>query len=392
MALIPRTDLDVFGLCLGGNVFGWSADRDESFAVLDAYTAAGGNFVDTADVYMAAAPGNKGGESETIIGEWLAARAGQARGPRDRDQGRQTRGLQGPAAGDDPRPPKNSLRRLGVETIDLYYAHFDDTETPLAETLGGFAELIEAGKVRYIAASNYSGARLAEALEIAEREGLPRYVALQPHYNLMERDYESDQEPVCEREDVACFPFFALAKGFLTGKYRPGGEQIESVRAEGAMAYLDERGERMLEALDAIAAAHGVAPAAVAVAWLREQPTVLAPIASARNEKQLEPLIASVSLQLSDDELATPHRDLANARLVAQRFAPRLRARSGDGRSRPRTPAALRLGNRGDDLGRDRRRLRGRRARRGRADLRGRGPSLRAGPGRRAEARHRSPL
>jgi aryl-alcohol dehydrogenase-like predicted oxidoreductase len=304
VALIPRTDLDVFGLCLGGNVFGWSADRDESFAVLDAYTAAGGNFVDTADVYMAAVPGNSGGESETIIGEWLAARPGK------RDDlviATKVGKLDGFT---DLRPEtikaaaEDSLKRLGVETIDLYYAHFDDTETPLAETLGGFAELIEAGKVRYIAASNYSGARLAEALETAEREGLPRYVALQPHYNLMEREYESDQAPVCEREDIACFPFFALAKGFLTGKYRPGGEQIESVRAEGAKQYLDERGERMLEALDAIAAAHGVAPAAVAIAWLRRQPTVLAPIASARNTDQLGPLISSVSLQLSDDELA----------------------------------------------------------------------------------------
>ena len=302
MTQIPRTDLDVFPLNLGCNVFGWTADRDESFAVLDAYVAAGGNFLDTADVYMAAAPGNEGGESETIIGEWLADRG--------RPDGFVIATKVGKLEGfKDLRPEtikaaaENSLRRLGVETIDLYYAHFDDTDTPLAETLGGFAELIEAGKVRYIAASNYSGARLAEALEIAEREGLPRYVALQPHYNLMERDYESDQKAVCEREEIACFPFYALAKGFLTGKYRPGGEKIDSVRAEGASQYLDERGEKMLSALDAIAAAHGVQPAAVAVAWLREQPTVLAPIASARNEEQLKPLIASASLELASDEL-----------------------------------------------------------------------------------------
>src|SRR6201992_530236 len=160
------------------------------------------------------------------------------------------------------------------------------------------------GKGASIAASNSSGARLAEALETSEREGLPRYVALQPHYNLMERDYESDQGDVCEREDIACFPFYALAKGFLTGKYRAGGDKVDSVRAEGASQYLDERGERMLSALDHIAATHGVQPAAVAVAWLREQPTVLAPIASARNEDQLKPLIASASLDLSDTELA----------------------------------------------------------------------------------------
>jgi aryl-alcohol dehydrogenase-like predicted oxidoreductase len=303
MTLIPRTDLDVFGLCLGGNVFGWTADRETSFEVLDAYAAAGGNFIDTADVYMAGAPGNSGGESETIIGEWMAART------RVRDKlviatkvGKLA-GLDNLRAETIRKAADDSLRRLGTEYIDLHYAHFDDTGTPLAETLGAFGELIDAGKVRAIAASNYSGARLTEALETAEREGLPRYVALQPHYNLMERDYESDQQEVCEREDVACFPFYALAKGFLTGKYRPGGEEIDSPRAEGAKAHLDERGERMLAALDEIAAAHDTEPAAVALAWLREQDTVLAPIASARNTEQLKPLVASVSLSLSEDEL-----------------------------------------------------------------------------------------
>jgi aryl-alcohol dehydrogenase-like predicted oxidoreductase len=304
MALIPRTDLDVFGLCLGGNVFGWTADRDESFAVLDGYAAAGGNFIDTADVYMAGAPGNVGGESETIIGEWLAARAGM----RDKfviaTKVGKLAGLDDLRAETIKTAAENSLRRLGVETIDLYYAHFDDAETPLAETLGAFGELIEAGKVRQIAASNYSAARLTEALETSDREGLPRYVALQPHYNLMERDYEDEQRAVCEREGLACFPFFSLAKGFLTGKYRPGGEQIDSPRAEGAAQYLDERGERMLSALDQVAAAHGVEPAVVAIAWLREQPTVLAPIASARNESQLGPLLDAVKLTLTDDELA----------------------------------------------------------------------------------------
>jgi aryl-alcohol dehydrogenase-like predicted oxidoreductase len=301
MALIPRTDLDVFGLNLGCNVFGWTASREESFAVLDAYVAAGGNFLDTADVYMSRAPGNKGGESETIIGEWLATRGR----PDDLVIATKVGKLEG---FQDLRPAtikaaaENSLKRLGVETIDLYYAHFDDEDTPLVETLGGFGELIEAGKVRYIAASNYSGARLAEALAIAAREGLPRYVALQPHYNLMERDFERDQRPVCEREDVPVFPFYALARGFLTGKYRPGVD-VDSPRAAGAGQYLDERGERMLSALDEIAAAHGVAPASVAVAWLRAQPTILAPIASARNEDQLAPLLASVELDLSADEL-----------------------------------------------------------------------------------------
>jgi aryl-alcohol dehydrogenase-like predicted oxidoreductase len=303
MAQIPRTDIDVFGLNLGGNVFGWTADKETSFAVLDAYAAAGGNFIDTADVYMAGAPGNSGGESETIIGEWLAAR-----GNRDSiviaTKVGKLPGLDNLRAETIRKAADDSLRRLGVEHIDLYYAHFDDTETPLAETLGAFGELIDAGKVRAIAASNYSGARLTEALETAEREGLPRYVALQPHYNLMERGYESDQQAVCEREDIACFPFYALAKGFLTGKYRPGGDDVDSVRAEGAKAYLDERGEKMLAALDEIAAAHDTEVAAVALAWLRQQDTVLAPIASARTVEQLKPLLDSVALELSDDELA----------------------------------------------------------------------------------------
>jgi aryl-alcohol dehydrogenase-like predicted oxidoreductase len=304
MTKIPRTDIDVSALCLGGNVFGWTADRDESFAVLDGFLAGGGNFIDTADVYMAGAPGNSGGESETIIGEWVAAR-----GNRD-DIVIATKlgklpGLDNLRAETIQTAAENSLQRLGIETIDLLYAHFDDEDTPLTETLGAFGELIEAGKVRHIAASNYSGARLAEALETAGREDLPRYVALQPEYNLMERGYETDQRPVCEREDIACFPYYALASGFLTGKYRPGGDKVDSVRAEGAAKYLDERGEAMLSALDEIAAAHEVEPAAVAIAWLGAQPTVLAPIASARNESQLAPLLAGMQLELSTDELAS---------------------------------------------------------------------------------------
>ncbi len=302
MTLIPGTDLDVFDLCLGGNVFGWTADREASFAVLDAYAAAGGNFIDTADVYMARAPGNSGGESETIIGEWMAARDNRDAILIATKVGKLA-GLDNLRAETIRRAADASLGRLGVDRIDLYYAHFDDTETPLAETLGAFGELIDAGKVRAIAASNYSGARLTEALETAAREGLPRYVALQPHYNLMERAYESDQRAVCAREDVACFPFYGLARGFLTGKYRPAGEDVDSPRAEAAKKYLDKRGERMLAALDEIAAAHDAEPAAVSIAWLRQQDTVLSPIASARDTEQLKPLLASVSLTLSDDEL-----------------------------------------------------------------------------------------
>lgn len=304
MALIPRTDLDVFGLNLGCNVFGWTAGRDESFAVLDAYASAGGNFLDTADSYMASAAGNEGGESETIIGEWLAARG-------NRDQIVLATKVGSLPGLDDLRPEtikratENSLKRLGTETIDLLYAHFDDEVTPVAETLGAFGELIEAGKVRYIAASNYSAERLTAALAAADDdEGLPRYVALQPHYNLMEREFETALRPLCEREGLAVLPYFALAKGFLTGKYRPGGEEVDSPRAPRAAEYLDERGERMLAALDQTAAAHRVEPAAVALAWLRAQPTVLAPIASARTVEQLAPLLDSVQLQLAEDEIA----------------------------------------------------------------------------------------
>jgi aryl-alcohol dehydrogenase (NADP+) len=302
MATIPHTELDVFGLCLGGNVFGWTADRRTSFEVLDAYAAAGGNFVDTADVYMASAPGNSGGESEVIIGEWMAAR-----GNRDdiviATKVGKLAGLDDLHAGTIRRAADDSLRRLGVDHIDLYYAHGDDPGTPLEETLAAFGELIEAGKVRHIAASNYSGARLAEALGVADRDGLPRFVALQPHYNLMERGYETDQRPVCAREDLACLPYYALARGFLTGKYRRGGARVDSPRSEGARRYLDERGERMLAALDEIAAAHGVAPASVAIAWLRRQDTVAAPIASARDTGQLAPLLAAIELTLDAAEL-----------------------------------------------------------------------------------------
>jgi aryl-alcohol dehydrogenase-like predicted oxidoreductase len=237
-----------------------------------------------------------------IIGDWMAAR-----GNRDAiviaTKVGKLAGLDDLRAGTIRRAADDSLRRLGVDHIDLYYAHGDDPGTPLEETLAAFGELIEAGKVRHIAASNYSGARLAEALGVADRDGLPRFVALQPHYNLMERGYETDQRPVCAREDLACLPYYALARGFLTGKYRRGGARIDSPRSEGARRYLDERGERMLAALDEVAAAHGVAPAAVAIAWLRRQNTVAAPIASARDTGQLAPLLAAIELTLDAAEL-----------------------------------------------------------------------------------------
>jgi aryl-alcohol dehydrogenase-like predicted oxidoreductase len=302
---IPRTELEVFDVCLGGNVFGWTADRDDSFAVLDAWLDAGGNFVDSADSYSAFAPGNSGGESETMIGAWLAARPGArerlvlatkvAKHP-------EFKGL----APDNIRAACDaSLQRLGTDHIDLYYAHEDDQSVPLAEVLGAFGELIEAGKVRYIAASNYGPERLAEALRVADAEGLPRYVALQPHYSLVEREeFEGALQDLARDEELAVFPFWGLAKGFLTGKYRPGGGDVDSPRAGQASKYLEEdRGPRVLEALDEVAAAHSVPLAAVALAWLRAQPTVTAPIASARNVEQLGPLVEAARLELTAEEL-----------------------------------------------------------------------------------------
>jgi aryl-alcohol dehydrogenase-like predicted oxidoreductase len=301
---VPGTDLEVSDICLGGNVFGWTADRDTSFEVLDAFLAGGGNFIDTADSYSAFAPGNSGGESEAIIGAWLAARPGMRErvvlatkvGKHPEHVGLAPQNIRAAAAA--------SLERLGVEQIDLYYAHADDPNTPIEDSLAAFAELIGEGKVRYVAASNYSAPRLAQALAIAEREDLPRYVALQPHYSLVERDiYESELRGVCEREGLACIPYWGLASGFLTGKYRPGGAQVDSPRAAGAAAYLNERGIAVLDALDEVASAHGVEVASVALAWLLAQPTVLSAIASARNVEQLGPLLAVAGLQLSEDEL-----------------------------------------------------------------------------------------
>jgi aryl-alcohol dehydrogenase-like predicted oxidoreductase len=301
MVKIGSSDLDVTRLCLGGNVFGWTADRDTSFAVLDAYTAAGGNFVDTADSYFWRAPGNSGGESETIIGEWMASR-----GNRDAvvvatkvGSWPERKGL---SAKNIAEAVDDSLRRLRTDHIDLYYAHRDDPDTAQEETADAFDALVRAGKVRTIAASNFTTERLRSALEISTRDGLASYVALQPHYNLMEREeYESALAPLVESEGLACMPYYALAKGFLTGKYRPD-TQVDSQRSEGALAYLDDRGRTVLAMLDEIAAGHEVPVAAVALAWLADQPAVTAPIASARTPEQLAALLPMLDLHLTDDE------------------------------------------------------------------------------------------
>lgn len=296
---LGTSDLFVHPLSLGGNVFGWTADEQQSFAVLDAYTAAGGNFVDTADVYSAWAPGNAGGESETVIGNWL-----RSRGNRDSVVIATKVGMHPEAGGlgaaNIKASVEGSLRRLGVDHIDLYYTHRDD-DTPVEEFVTALDELVRAGKVRAVAASNISAERLAEALAFAEREGLATYVAVQPHYNLVSRDtFEGPLADVVAEHGLATVPYYALASGFLTGKYRPDGPGVDSARAEGAARYLAEpRGPKVLEALDAVAADHGVEPATVALAWLAARPTVAAPIASARTVDQLPPLLAASTLTLT---------------------------------------------------------------------------------------------
>ena len=303
MAVIGSSGIEVSRLCLGANVFGWTADRDTSFAVLDAFTSAGGNFVDTSDSYMWRVPGNSGGESETIIGEWFATS-----GRRD-DVVLATKVSSLPArkglgAANIAAACDDSLRRLRTDRIDLYYAHYDDQSVPQEEYLDAFDALVRAGKVRAIAASNFTAERLRSALEISRRDGLAEFVALQPHYNLVERaDFETSLAPLLESEGLSCLPYYALAKGFLTGKYRDGGPDVDSPRAEAALAYLDDRGRAVLAVLDEIAAGHGVPVAAVALGWLAAQPTVAAPIASARNTDQLAGLLPVLDLELTDDEV-----------------------------------------------------------------------------------------
>jgi aryl-alcohol dehydrogenase (NADP+) len=298
------TDLQVFPLCLGGNVFGWTAGERQSFEVLDAYAAAGGNFVDTADAYSAWVPGNSGGESETIIGRWMNARRNRAAMIVATKVGRLST-MQGLSAATIRAGAEASLRRLGTEYIDLYFAHADDPNTPLEETLRAFDALVREGKVRYIAASNYTAPRLSEALAISRREGLAFYAGVQPHYNLVHRqDYEGVLRELCRQEHLACVPYFALASGFLTGKYRAGGTPVDSPRAPWVAKYLDAGGQRILGALDEIAAAHTTTVASVALAWLLADGTIAAPIASARTKEQLVDLLPSVALRLSTGEIS----------------------------------------------------------------------------------------
>ena len=304
---ISTTTVAVSPLCLGGNVFGWTADEEASFAVLDAYVASGGNFIDTANMYSAWVPGHQGGESEAVIGRWCASRGNRG------DIVIATKvGMHG-----GPDQPKGltrekirvgveaSLRRLQTDTIDLYYAHEDDAETPLAETMGAFDELVHEGLVRAVGASNYSTERLREALDVSAQHGYTRYAALQPQYSLLARDeYESGLAGLCATEQLSVAPYWVLARGFLSGKYRADRPLPTSPRATGIAAdYMNDRGWAVLDALDQVAAAHAATVSQVALAWTLAQPAVVAPIVSATSLDQLAELVGATTLTLSTDEL-----------------------------------------------------------------------------------------
>lgn len=300
---IPATDLRVSRLCLGGNVFGWSADAEQSCAVLDAFFEAGGTFIDTADLYSAWVPGHVGGESETIIGDWMAERG-------NRDQVTIATKV-GKLATSPGLAPANiaacveaSLRRLRTDRIDVYYAHEDDPAVPIADVQSAFDALVQSGKVRYVGASNFTPERLQASLAFAREHAMAGYSLVQDEYHLMERaTYETGLRPVVEQFGISNLPYYGLARGFLTGKYA-AGTTIDSVRAAGASAYLGERGDRVLQALRAVADQRGVTMGATALAWLAQQPTVSTPIASARTVEQLADLLPFGDLELTGDEIA----------------------------------------------------------------------------------------
>jgi aryl-alcohol dehydrogenase-like predicted oxidoreductase len=308
---LGRSGLKVAPLALGGNVFGWSADPATSFAILDAFVDAGFNLIDTADVYSTWAPGHVGGESETVIGQWLAASGRRDRIVLATKVGKPMgEGKTGLSRRWIRQAVEDSLRRLQTDRIDLYQSHDDDRATPLEETMAAFGQLIREGKVRAIGASNFTAPRLAEANAVAARLGVPRYETLQPLYNLMERPaYEAELQPLCVRETIGVINFFGLARGFLTGKYRSEADLGKSaVRGGGVKDYLNVRGFRVLAALDAVAARLKATPAQVALAWQMAQPGIVAPIASATSVKQLTELLGAARLVLSADDQAQLRR------------------------------------------------------------------------------------
>ncbi|MBZ0262412.1 MAG: aldo/keto reductase [Hyphomicrobiales bacterium] len=305
MRALGRTGIQIAPLVLGGNVFGWTADEKTSFAVLDSFAEAGCNAVDTADVYSSWAPGNKGGESETIIGKWM-----KARGNRNRmvvitkvgsDMGGGRMGL---GAAYIEKAVDASLQRLGIETIDLYLSHWPDAATPYAETLGAYEKLLRKGKVRAVGASNLDANQLREALTTARERKLPRYAVLQPEYNLYDRSgFEGALQDLCVKEEIGVITYFGLAKGFLTGKYREKSDLAQSQRGEDVADYMNPRGMQILEALDQVAKRHNARPAEVALAWVMAQPGVTAPISSATSVEQVRSLVRAASLNLEVADL-----------------------------------------------------------------------------------------
>lgn len=308
-----RSDLRVAALCLGGNVFGWTTDEQTSFAVLDAYVEGGGNFIDTADTYSTWVPGHEGGESEAVLGRWMSARKNRDRiviatklGSRmNNDPHRQGLSRQYML-----RAVEDSLRRLQTDYIDLYQAHRDDQDTPLAETMATFNELVQQGKVRYIGASNYSAERLAAALQVSDQHGYTRYQTLQPPYSLVNREeYERDLKQLCIGQRLGVITYSSLASGFLSGKYRQGQAMPSSPRAQGIQQrYMNERGFRILEEVDRVAAAHNATPSQVSLAWILAQPGITAPIASATSVEQMRELLEAISLKLTDEEMQSLDR------------------------------------------------------------------------------------
>ncbi len=303
---LGQSGLSTPPLVLGGNVFGWTADRAASFAVLDRFVEGGGRMIDTADVYSAWAEGHKGGESESMIGAWL-----KASGARDRILIATKVGMLPGEGGKGLQPDRvraavdASLERLGVETIDLYFAHKDDPDVPLDEVMGAFGELVDAGKVRAIGASNYSADRLAAALRVADERGLPRFTVMQPELNLLDRDqYEGALQQLCIAEDIGVVPYYSLASGYLSGKYRDAADLRQSPRGYKAKAYMEGRGPAVLAVMDRIAAETGATLSQIALAWVAQQPGVTAPIASATRVDQLDELLGSMTLELGPDHLA----------------------------------------------------------------------------------------
>ena len=302
---LGRSGLQVSPLCFGGNVFGWTADEATSFKLLDAWVDAGMNFIDTADVYSRWVPGHTGGESETVVGKWLKKTGKRSRvviaTKVGKDMGEGKIGLT-PAYIRS--AVEASLKRLQTDVIDLYQSHDDDPNTPLADTLGAYADLIKAGKVRAIGASNFSAARLSEALRVSAAHGLPRYECLQPLYNLVERlAYEAELEAVCVQHGLGVINFYALASGFLSGKYRTAADLNKSPRGQGAAKYLNAHGLGVLSVLDSVAARLNSTPAQVALAWQIARPSVTAPIASATSLDQLKELASAAALKLDADAI-----------------------------------------------------------------------------------------